>query len=447
MPRPSCTRSQPIALRLAVIAFFLWAGPLFATPLFAAEVQGENWTRFRGPNGSGIASESVFPATWTEDDYLWKKTLPGVGHGSPVGWKNRVFVTSGDPETGAITLHCLATDDGESLWKREFASQTYAMHVKNAYASTTPTVDAQQVYLTWAAGGKIHCTALTHQGDEKWDVELGNFAGQHGFAASPIVVDIVVDGVVHGVVCVQVDQEEDDFLAGIDAQSGKVLWRAGRPAGKVSYATPCVVSLADDRSAVLTQSTAGGMQAVDVQTGKILWQDAEVFPARCVSSPFVARGKVFGACGGGGGGKLLAIVDLPLDLSLDKQPPRTKPLLTKQILTKQIPYVPTPLVTGDWLFLWHDQGKVSLVDLSSATPQKSEWTERIGGKFFGSPILAGDKIYCLSDAGLAVVIAADREFKLLGKTDLGEPTHATPAVHQGRMYLRTESSLACLPAE
>ena len=75
------------------------------------------------------------------------------------------------------------------------------------------------------------------------------------------------------------------------------------------------------------------------------------------------------------------------------------------------------------------------------------WTERIGGKFFGSPILAGEKIYCLSTGGRAVVIAAGDEFELLGENDLGEPTNATPAVHQGRMYLRTESTLACLPAE
>ncbi len=394
-------------------------------------VHAENWTRFRGPNGSGNAGEVTFPATWNEQDYLWKVALPGIGHSSPVGWEGRLFITSADRKTGDVTLHCFAADSGKPLWQREFAGQTYPMHTNNSYASTTPTVDQRHVYMTWASGGKMRCVALTHQGNIVWRAELGDFVEEHGFAASPIVVD--------GIVCLQVDQGEAAFLAGVDATSGKVRWRAERPAGKASYATPCVLALADDCTAVLTLSTTGGMQAVEVQTGELLWQLADLFPSRCVSSTLVADKRILGVCGGGGSGKLLVGMEQSAD-------PRSPPI-EKLTLTKHVPYVPTPLVKGDWLFLWHDQGKVSLADLRPDAPQKARWTKRIGGKFFGSPILAGDKIYSLSADGRAVVIAADEEFKLLGVNDLGEPTSATPAVHQGKMYLRTESSLACLPAE
>ena len=405
---------------MAVVTLCCWTQPVGA----------ENWTRFRGPNGSGIALDTVsFPATWTVEDYLWKKQLPGKGHSSPVGWENRIFVTARDAENNAITLLCLAADDGTQLWQRKFESHSYPMHAGNSYASTTPTVDGRYVYLTWSSGGEMHCVALSHQGEVKWRTELGKFVGAHGFAASPVVIE--------GVVCVQVDQEEEGFLVGIDASSGDIRWRAARPAGKASYATPCEVATNGGRTVVIAQSMTGGMQAVAIDNGEVVWELADLLPARCVSSPFVINGMVLGVCGGGGSGKLLVGVD----------PKSAKKPQVKLSLTKQIPYVPTPLAKDNWLFLWHDQGKVSCVDLNADDPAKLEWTKRIGGKFFGSPILADDKIYCLSNEGRAVVIAADREFALLGENDLGEPSFATPAVHQGKMYLRTESSLACLPSK
>ncbi len=389
----------------------------------------DNWPRFRGPNGSGLAPDDTFPATWTDADYLWKIDLPGVGHSSPVGWGNRLFITTGNSDTGATLLHCLNASTGKQEWERSLSGKPYPMHSSNSYASTTPAVDRDRVYLTWAAGGKMHCAAFNHAGDPAWRTELGTFDEDHGFAASPIAVE--------GVVCTQVDQADRGFLAGIDALSGKLRWRAERPPGKTSYATPCTISLPDGTTAVISQSMTGGMQAIAVQSGQVQWQLADAFPDRCVSSPFVAHGMVLGVCGSGGGGKLLAGVDFS---STTVPPPE------KLHLTKQIPYVSTPLVVGDRLLLWHDQGKVSLVDLSQDESHEVLWSKRVGGKFFGSPILAGDKIYCMSTDGRAVALASGNEFKLLGETDLGDSTYATPTVHQGRMYLRTESSLSCLPA-
>lgn len=403
---------------------------LFCSAL-TCEARAENWTRFRGPNGSGVAMGYTFPATWSDEDYLWKVRLPGMGHASPVGWENQLFITTSDSVTGESTLIALDATTGEEIWQQEFAGETYQMHAQNSYASATPTVDEQRVYITWAAGGKVHCTALTHQGKQIWQVELGRFTEAHGFAASPVVVD--------GVVCVQLDETDRGYFVGLDAVSGDVRWRVERPAGKASYATACSVTLPEERQVVISQSTSGGMQAVDVQTGEAVWEEVNAFPARCVSSPIVAEGMILGVCGGGGSGKLLVGMDFAGQA--ESQSERLK-------LTKQIPYVPTPLLVDGRLFLWHDQGKVSMADLrGDSLPTKVSWTERIGGKFFGSPILAGDKIYCLSMDGRAIVIGADDEFKLLGENDLGEPSSATPAVHQGRLYLRTESTIACLAAE
>ena len=415
------------------------APPLVASILallFAlSTAHADNWTRFRGPNGSGHASDVTFPASWTDEDYAWRISLPGIGHSSPIGWEQRIFITSGNAETGAVTLQCLDTDSGKQLWDREFGGKTYPMHEFNSFASTTPTVDAERVYFAWAAGGNMHCVALTHDGKDVWEVDLGRFAGPHGFAASPVVIEQVV--------CLQVDHGEtgeDGALVGLDAATGKVRWAVKRPAGKASYSTPCEAPGPNSRTVVISQSMTGGMQAIDVKTGEILWEFPDAFSARTVSSPLWSHDNIIGVCGGGGTGKWLVDMQIQSDRNL--------PVTERFKLTKQVPYVPTPLVVGqNLLFLWHDQGKVSCVDLQAENPTKLLWTERIGGACFGSPIPGGEKIYCLSMVGKAVVIAANREFALLGETELGEPTNATPAVHNGKMYLRTESSLACLPPE
>ena len=96
---------------------------LFSARSYAGE--GE-WSRFRGPNGTGISHATTVPARWTEKDYNWKVVLPGVGHSSPVVWGHRVFVTCGNAETAERTVLCLDAADGRPLWRHDYPSATYA---------------------------------------------------------------------------------------------------------------------------------------------------------------------------------------------------------------------------------------------------------------------------------------------------------------------------------
>ncbi|MCH2113696.1 MAG: PQQ-like beta-propeller repeat protein [Pirellulales bacterium] len=406
----------------------LWGwGPISAR----AVSDPDNWSRFRGPNGTGQAGDIAFPTTWSESDYLWKVALPGIGHSSPVCWENRVWVTSGDPDTGTVTLTSLVADSGRQRWRKSFISHAASMHASNSYASTTPALDASHVYFTWASAGEIHLAALTHAGVEVWRIVLGQFVGPHGFAASPVVID--------GVVCVQCDQQENGFLAGVDAQRGELRWRMERPAGKASYATPCAISTEIEGrpvKAVVVQSMTAGMQAIEVQSGAVVWELPDVFPQRCVSSPLLAGKVLIGVSGGGGRGRTLVGVTL---VGGADQPPRQS-----LSLSKNLPYVPTPIVRDELLFLWQDRGTVACIDLKDGS---LIWNERVSGNYFGSPILAGGKLYCMSKSGKVVVLAADREFGMLGENELGDSSSATPAVHGRRMYLRAASFLACLPAQ
>ena len=396
-----------------------------ATPALAAE----SWSRFRGPNGAGVTEGVSFPATWIDDDYLWKIALPGTGHSSPIGWGEQIFVTAGDPETGKLTLLALNAATGQTTWKQSFDSPTYSMHLQNSLASSTPVADDRHVYLAWASPEALQVVALDHAdaGREVWRRNLGPIEFKHGFGVSPIVVD--------GLVIMPCDNSGESFVAALDASTGDVRWRTPRKSGTESYATPALVQAADGSTQVIVDSTAEGMAALSPQDGAAIWQLPDLFVARCVASPLVAAGLVIGTSGEGGNGRNFAIVKPPAS--------GDEPKVVHELKTS-IPQVITPVAHRGLLFVWSDRGVVTCCNLERG---EVNWTERVGGRFAGSPIVAGDKIYCMSLEGEAVVLAASDKFKVLGRSDLGEGSQATPAVHNGRMYLRTETSLACLPPD
>ena len=127
----------------------LWLGFL------APSTHAQEWTQFRGPNGQGIHEASAFPAKWSEEDYHWKTELPGIGHSSPVVWGKRVFITSADPKNATQFVLCVHLDTGKILWKREFPSVPYHLHSRASFACSTPTVDAERLYIAWASPDSI----------------------------------------------------------------------------------------------------------------------------------------------------------------------------------------------------------------------------------------------------------------------------------------------------
>jgi len=132
-------------------------GLLIASAILLTSVsQGQEWTRFRGPNGQGIpvfSCESkkadTIPIKWRDADYNWKVTLPGAGHSSPVLWKDKVFITSGDQKDARGILLALQVSDGKVLWQREYTLPAYRMNKQNSYAAATPAVDADHIYTLW----------------------------------------------------------------------------------------------------------------------------------------------------------------------------------------------------------------------------------------------------------------------------------------------------------
>lgn len=399
--------------------------------LFAAHsATAQEWTRFRGPNGTGESEVMSIPAKWTEADYNWKIKLPGIGHSSPVIWGDKVFLLSADPTTATRYVVCVSAASGEILWTRDYVTTPHKLHERSSYGSCTPAVDAERVYVAWSDPEHTTFLALSHTGKDVWNIDLGSWVSQHGFGTSPIVYEDLV--------IVQSSQEPDkrggtpehSFIVAVDKKSGQFRWKTPRKVDTASYTVPCVYQPKGGAPEILCFTTAEGVFSLDPKTGKENWSQANAFSMRTISSPVLVSGLVIGTTGSGAGGNYLVAVK-----------PGKSSEVAYELKSKgqfKAPYVPTPVARGDLVFLWNDTGIVSCIDGADGNVH---WTQRVDGGYSGSPIRIADKIYCIDESGVVVVLAAEKEFKELAKNPLGEPSRSTPAVSGGRLYLRTYSHL------
>src|SRR5262249_28809997 len=156
--------------------------------IFALTARSQEWPRFRGPNGSGISHAKTVPTKISDADLNWKQELPGSGHSSPVLWGDRIFVTCTGDKAGGLTVACLAALGGKLFWQRDFPLSPLPRHQFNRFASATPAVDAQRVYVVWNEPDHYFLTALDHQGKTVWQRDFGKFVSQHACGTSPVVV-------------------------------------------------------------------------------------------------------------------------------------------------------------------------------------------------------------------------------------------------------------------
>jgi outer membrane protein assembly factor BamB len=395
--------------------------------LASAVADAQEWTRFRGPNGTGVSESKSIPVTWTEKDFKWRVKIAGESHSNPVAWGDHLFLESA-VGTERMLL-CLKKSDGGEVWSKKYPMSTNPKHRLNSFASSTPTVDAERVYGMFADATDFFVKAWDHSGKEVWSSNLGPFKAQHGLGASPVVYD--------GKLIVTNDQDGESFIVALDVKTGKPVWKTPRRNTEQStaYGTPTILERKGMPTQILTTSAVHGISALDAKTGAMLWE-AKVFDKRAVSSPVVVGDLVFGSCGSGGGGNYVAAVKLG-----------GKGDVTSSHLAYTVkasaPYVPTPVASGDRIYWVSDDGVASCVEASTG---RVVWKERLTDRvaWYGSPVLIDGRIYAVSSKGEVVVLAAADEFKILARNPAGEGSHSTPCVDGDRLYLKTFTHLVCL---
>jgi len=387
--------------------------------------RGQEWTRFRGPDGTGIGRADGIPAAIAEPDYTWKVKLPGRGHSSPVLWGTKIFLSCEGPGATVRQVVCLDASDGKLLWSWRDRFTRYRSNRLNSFAASTPAVDAERVYLTWASGGKSLALALDHSGRKLWQYAMGPFDARHGAGASPIVID--------GTVIVPNDNASArSVVVGLDAATGKLRWKIDRKSGPASYITPAIYRPPDAEPQVIFASCAEGVTSVVPASGKVNWHVPCGFKMKTVASPVMAGGLIFVSTGVGGTSRESAVV---------KPGSADSKAEVSYRLGREVPYVPTPIALGEHVFVLHDRGTLTCIEPKTG---KKVWQERFSGVHFSSPVCVGKKIYLTNTKGRMSVVQAGPEYKLLATNTLPEGTHATPAVANGCMYIRTFNHLICV---
>ena len=372
-------------------------------------VDGEEWTRFRGPDGAGQSDATTIPAVWTNQDYKWRVEVPGKGHSSPVVSGKQVFVTSAIQKDATKIVRALRSSDGSLLWEVRFPSSLSDLGRSSSYDTASPTVDAERIYAAWASPQGYIVVALDrHSGQEVWRRDLGAFQGDHGFGASPILFEDLV--------ILANDQNGPSSTVALDSRTGRTRWLVERRAIKSAYSTPIIYRPEGGPAQLVLTSTSHGVSSFDPHTGKLNWEVADVFgKLRVVGSPVAAGGLIFAQCGVGGGGERMVAIKPP-------DPGSHSDARVVYEIEGSLPYAPTPVTHGKWLFLISDGGVASCIDIETG---QRVWRERVGGNFYGSAVRAGNRIYFMSRAGEMVVLAAAPEFQLAGTSRLRrtEPQH------------------------
>ncbi|QOV89504.1 PQQ-binding-like beta-propeller repeat protein [Humisphaera borealis] len=400
------------------------------TPIASAE----NWPRFRGDNGAGHAA-GPFTVPVTAADIAWKTTLPGVGHSSPIVWGDRVYVTSADVDTLQRYVVCLSADTGKELWRHSGKFIQYRKHRDNSFASSTPAADELGVYVIFTTPQEYTLLALSHDGKERWSKSLGRYDSNHGGGSSPMLYGELL--------VINHDQESgESALLAFDRKTGNPVWSLeGKTSGKAAMSTPTIwkpTASAAAKIAVPEQlvytTFGGGIAGADPKTGRRLWSASDVFFSRPIGSPQTTGDLVVGVCGEGTGNRAL--------IAVRPDPTGAKPPELAYKLEQTGPHVPCPLIAGNNLILLNDLGQLSVCDVATG---KIKWSQKLAGAFYGSPIIVGDVMWALSKTGdlFGIQIGEDAG-KEICKLNLGGQCHTTPAIADGRMFVRTAGMVYCI---
>ncbi len=412
------------------IRIFFQALLLLIFSFSATFAQTNHWTRFRGYDGRGVDSNvsAKIPEVWDTIDYKWRTTLPGISNASPVVWGDTIYVCSADEINNIGYLLALNDGSGEILWQKEFDLSELTMHVENNRSSATPAVDQGSVYVVWYFKEKTQLFAISHQGEMKWEAEFGGIEARHGAGSSLTLTD--------NLVVFTREQEEGYSLlqstwVAVDKFTGETEWELNRETAKSnSFSNPLLIQQEDQSDQLVFGSESCGLTGVDPETGNVLWERKELFPARVVGSPFYTNGLIVANLKG----KAL-VIDFNLTTG---QPADT----ARYELSRNIsPYVPTPIVVGEYLYLFTDNGTVACVQLETG---QIIWKERPAGAIYGSPICVNGNLFCITKDGEVLVIKADPNYQLLGVNPLGDGSFSTPVMCGSGMVFRTFSEIMLL---
>ena len=245
-------------------------------------------------------------------------------------------------------------------------------------------------------------------------VDYPNASNSLGLASSPVIAD--------GVLVVQMENDSDSFVAGIDTATGVNLWRIPGPKD-ANWTSPALIREAGQPDTVLISSGTGAL-ALDPKTGRERWNlpgPGSTIPSCTASRTHLAQPRP---------GKGLAVWEL--------KGGTTPPVMIWE--SAQVGAdTSSPVFIGEHVFAVNGAGVLTCAETKSG---ERPWKLRMDGKFSGSPIAAGSTIYIASERGvLHAIDTAAAEGAVAGKLELGETILCTPSISGNSIYVRSDSTL------
>ena len=447
-----------------------------------AAVAGDGWSRFRGPNGSGVVAESGLPVEFgPERGVVWSTEVP-FGRSSPALADGRIFLTA--VESDELVTMAVAADTGELLWRRgvERARVAELYHGSDS-ASSTPVTDDTNVYVFFHELGLI---SYDPAGEERWRVELGPFRNYYGIAASPVYWN--------GTVYMVLDQVRGSYLLALDAATGEERFRTARPTRVESYSTPILYPDADAPTELVVLGSSW-VDAYSLDSGELRWSMTGVGVGP-VSSPALAGDLLFVSApdhasetpepfadiaakyDADGDGELVrdelegywmynhfGFVDIDGSGAISRQDYET--LMGEMVsdawgiygirldgaesrvlwnVRQSVPYIPSLLHYGGVVYAVKDTILTSL-DASTGDVLKRGRLVKSRTGVNASPIGADGKLYFATTDGQIAVLSAGAEWEVLALNALDDEIHATPAIADGKLFVRTAGRLYCFAEE
>ncbi len=397
---------------------------LFVLLANLANASAGDWPTWRGPKGDGIVTDPAVPLTWSAtENVIWKVPTVGLGHSSPIVSGDRIFLTAFLPESGDRALFAYDRSSGKEQWRKTvLTAAPEKMHKNNTPASSTPAADGKHVWVTFLDGEKIAIACYDFAGERAWLKTFDGFVSPHGFCGTPILVGdlLIVNG----------DSDGDAFLAGLNKATGETVWRTPRPNRTRSFSAPVVIEVDGKKQLVVAGSKS--VAALEPVTGKQLWV-VDSATDKFVASPAYTAGLVF-ATGTSPTNTLVAI-----------RPNGTGNVSRSHVAwseTRGAAYVPSPLGFGQRFFVLSDAGFATLLNADTG---KALYSERLGSRLHhASPLLVNEHIYCLADDGHTFVLKGGDTFDIVATNALGEECHATPAIADGQLFIRSTRHLWCI---
>jgi outer membrane protein assembly factor BamB len=460
--------------------------------VLATFISGEEWSQFRGPNGTGVSAATGLPETFgPAKNVIWKTALP-AGHSSPVLTKDRIFVTAHDKDK--LFVICLDRASGKILWQKEVPrTRSGRLQNVNGPASPSPVTVGSNVYVFFQDFGLLSYDA---NGNMRWKVPLGPFNMFYGFGASPILVD---DKVI-----LPVDQDNpSSYLIAVDKNSGRVRWKVERPVVISGYSTPIVYqpkqgpkqivvpesfqlsaySVADGKRVWWVRGLACEMKSIASQDGEYLYINGWGFPQNQPGRqiPTISFEEALARYDKDKDGQIAkaeATGDTPMDkmvggafeafdtdrneklnakdwevframmasengllaIKMGGQGDQTATAIRWRY-TKPVPQVPSTLLYKGVLYMINDSGILLSFDPATGNVIKQGRLHGAIDKYFSSPVAADDKVFLIGQGGQVSVLKAAGDWEVLAVNELDDECYATPAIADGRLYIRTRSAL------